>query len=221
MAELLEIIKRSTNNIYAPIRVTIDKVYDVVANDPDSHHDDKNVINIEGIDIKDIPRKIVRMNPKKSLFEDYYHFLYDPTLVYTDEKTNTKIYLGSAYNSACFYTLAKYNIKYIINVSFEISNYYPDEMTYFRIPIRDDNYESIKNYFKESHIMIKKFMENNDGNILVHCYMGASRSASIIINFISTETQKDITEVLEELTKKRPIVNLTEKLTRDLIDDRA
>jgi protein-tyrosine phosphatase len=115
--------------------------------------------------------------------------------------------------------LKKNNIKYIINVSCEISNYYPNELQYYRISIRDNNSESIKTYFQNSRKIIDNFLKLNDGNILVHCYMGASRSATIVADFISYKTKKDITEVLKTMTEKRPIINLTEKFTRDLIDD--
>lgn len=112
--------------------------------------------------------------------------------------------------------MKEYNIKYILNVSVEIRNYYEDTLKYHKIPIRDDNCQSIQPYLKESYNVIKQFMEENNGNILVHCYMGASRSATIVANFISTETGEDITQVIDKLTNKRPIVNPTEKFVADL-----
>jgi len=209
----LNIANRITNNIYAPIAVICDKLCDI------SYELKKKdyCIDLEAKQNKDVD--IVRLFPKKSVIENYFNFVLDPTLVYTDKTTQINLYLGSAYNSACYYTLKKYNIKYIINVSIEISNYYPGEIVYYNIPIKDNNNESINEYLTESHIKIKEFIENKNGNILVHCYMGASRSATVVTNFIAKETNKDITRILEELIEKRSIINLTEKLVDDLINN--
>ena len=72
---------------------------------------------------------------------------------------------------------------------------------------------------ENSHEKIKKFIDIGNGNILIHCFMGASRSASIVANFLAREFDKDITDVITELTEKRPIINLTERLTRDLLGE--
>lgn len=219
MAYIYSVLARSLNNIVAPIKVSCDKVYDFVTYDPDSQthqsgeQKDGPTINVDGSDIITKSRKINRMNPRKMVIEDYFHFFCGPTEMYP------RLFLGSAFNASCYYTLKENNIKYVINVSCEISNYYPNEMIYHRISIRDDNSESIKTYFKDSRKIIDSMLELNNGNILVHCYMGASRSATIVADFISYKTKKDITEVLETMTEKRPIINLTEKFTRDLIDD--
>jgi protein-tyrosine phosphatase len=108
------------------------------------------------------------------------------------------------------------NIKYIVNVSAEISNYYPDHFTYYQIPIRDNNAESIRPHFQESFEKIDSFLEKNDGNVFVHCFMGASRSATIVANYISRKTNDDITTILVNLKKQRPVVNLTNQFVSDL-----
>jgi hypothetical protein len=219
MAYIYSVLARSLNNITAPIKVSCDKVYDFVTYNSDAQtyqpgeQKDGLTINLDGSDIVTKSRKINRMNPKKLMIEDYFYFFCEPTEMYP------RLFLGSAYNASCYYTLKKNNIKYIINVSCEISNYYPNEIKYYRISIRDNNSESIKTYFQNSRKIIDNFLKLNDGNILVHCYMGASRSATIVADFISYKTKKDITEVLKTMTEKRPIINLTEKFTRDLIDD--
>ena len=214
---------RATNNVLAPIRVSIDKFGDVInynmTNDiatPQSKlKDGEKQTNVDGVDEIIEPRKIVRMNPRKSIFEDYFHFCKYPTEVYPN------LYLGSAYNAACYYTLSELGIKYVVNVSLEISNYYSNDMTYYRIPIRDDNSESMQKYFKESFDKIDGFLAEDKGKVLVHCYMGASRSATIIANFISTKTGTDIADVLDILVEKRPIVNITEKFAKDLIVEKS
>lgn len=224
---ITSLAKRSVNNITAPVRVFCDKLYDYVMSDIQTKNeiDEETKVNVDGPDIVQSPVKIARINVPKNIFEDYVYFCSNPTKVYSIKNNKHSdtvknvccIYLGSAYNAACYYTLKEYNIKYIINVTEEISNYYENNITYHRIPIRDDNCQSIKPYLQESYEIIKKFLAEEKGNILIHCYMGKSRSATVVANFISKETGNNVTEVLNNLMLIRPIVNPTEKFASDLI----
>lgn len=236
MAYLYSLALRVTNNALAPLKVAFDKSYDVLTyseitktvscdntnasndcNNCDNCNNGNNnnketIINVDGVDNQTTIKKMERLYPQTNFFTEYTHFFSGPTEVYTG------LYLGSAYNASCWYTLEKLNIKYIVNVTSEISNYYESAgIVYYRIPIRDDNNESIQSYLDESYNKINEFMSKNDGNILVHCYMGASRSATIVAKFISTKEEIDITEVIANLTEKRPIVNPTQQFIKDLI----
>ena len=43
------------------------------------------------------------------------------------------IYIGNACNAADYYTMKNLNITHIVNVSQEISNYFPEDFNYFKI----------------------------------------------------------------------------------------
>lgn len=214
MTQIYSLAERLVNNMTAPLKVILDKSVDAITYQQDTNIEKLETINPDGIDKPEF-KKMERYHPPTNMFFSYVHFLSDPT------KVHDKIYLGSAYNASCWYTLKKYNIKYVVNVTVEISNYYESSgITYYRIPIRDDNNESIQNYFNESYGKIEEFLNNNDGidgNILVHCYMGASRSATIVAGYIAKKENKDVSEVIEYLTKIRPIVNPTQQFVKDLV----
>lgn len=190
MSFIFSIFERTTNSIIAPFKVLKDKTYDMIYNDESE-------------------TKIQRMYSGDKICE-YITFFGDPTQVFP------KLYLGSAYNAASYQTLLNYNIKYIINVTSEISNYYSDYLLYYQIPIKDNNKDSITNYLDKSFDKIEEFLNRNDGNILIHCYMGASRSASIVSYYISKKTNIDILQVIEQLKKIRPNINLTHRFLDDL-----
>ena len=219
MAYLYSIALRVTNNVAAPLRVAYCKSREVLIPStniettkiPIDENKD-NVINVDGIDSQATTKKMGRLNPPTSFVTSYIHFFSGPTEVYGD------LYLGSAYNAACWYTLESLGIKYIINVTAEIDNYYEHcGITYFKIPIKDDNNESIKIYLEDSYDKIDEFLSKKDGKVLVHCYMGASRSASIVAYFTAKKTGADITEVIGNLIERRPVVNPTQQLVADLI----
>ncbi len=184
----------------------------------DTQNDEQNqvpnqvIINVDGLDSQNISKKMERLYPPTGFIASYVHFFSDPTEVHSG------LYLGSAYNAACWYTLENFGIKYIVNVTAEIDNFHEQYgITYYKIPIKDDNNESIKDYLKESYDKIDEFISKKDGNVLVHCYMGASRSATIVANYIANKTDTDVTDVISNLIERRPIVNPTQQLVADLI----
>lgn len=198
------LLGRITNAILAPIRVLKDKTADKINDVLNSLETNENT-NIEEITIS-------RMYPKNIICE-YVTFFSDPTLVHDN------LYLGSAYNAASYQTLIQYNIKYIINVTNEITNYYPDDFTYYRIPIKDNNVESMQEYFNTSYEKINEFNNNNNGNILIHCYMGASRSFTITAHYIAKITNNNISEITSRLKLLRPNINPTQRFITDLIEE--
>lgn len=157
-----------------------------------------------------------RLFPSVSLYEEYSFFFDKPTHIIDN------IYLGSAFNSASYYVLKELNIKTIVNVTKEISNYYPNDFDYIRYDIYDNNEQSIGKYLDDAYTFIKNKQTTSDGNILVHCYMGSSRSASVVIYYLTKTLKKDdgrfvtFDEALEYVKNKRGVVNPTFRFTKDL-----
>jgi hypothetical protein len=211
--DLLYILNRTLNNMSGTFMVAYDKTYDIISESKNIKNiNDDDIINVDGNDKRQIKKKMERLYPSNNFIKEYTHFLSDPTEVYKN------VYLGSAYNAACWDTIEKYNIKYVINVTSEISNYFEHKgIEYYKISIKDNNNESIYNHLQSSYEIINNYLELEHGNVLIHCYMGASRSATIATYFISQKTNEDITTVIDDIIKKRPIINPTQQFVRDLI----
>lgn len=127
-----------------------------------------------------------------------------------------KIYLGSAFNAATKSTLDVLNIKYIINVTDKIENYFPDFYEYETYIISDNNQQHIIPYLESSYKKIKEFQKKNKGNILIHCVMGASRSASIVCYYLMREYNFDPEKIYHAMKLKRECVNPTNIFYNDL-----
>jgi len=145
--------------------------------------------------------KVKRIYPKLSKLEQLQWFVGYPTYI------KDKIYLGSAFNAATKSTLETLNIKYIINVTDKIENYFPNSYEYETYLIEDNDQQHIIPYLEASYKKIKKFQEKNNGNILVHCVMGASRSASIVCYYLMREYNLDPKEIYNAMKLKRDCVN--------------
>jgi hypothetical protein len=180
---------------------------------------EKNIYDIDieiDIDIDnndpfvDLSNSNIRLFPMMSYIEQLLWFYGEPTYI----KNN--IYLGSSFNAANKTMLDKQNIKYIINITAEITNYYPNDITYVNYKMHDNNKESILNYLEDSYKKIKQFQENNNGNILIHCFMGASRSATLVAYYLMREYNLEPYHIYKLLKKRRKLVNPTKLLYNDL-----
>lgn len=115
-----------------------------------------------------------------------------------------KIIIGSAFDAANYYTLNSNGVKTVINCSKGLDNYFPDKFLYRRVPI-DDN--SIANFIPYIENIIK-WLEEDDDPIFIHCYMGASRSAIVVLLYLTYFKKMSYEDALEFLVQKRPVVNI-------------
>jgi hypothetical protein len=219
------------NNLTAGSRVAYDKTVDYlfyylnlygdrtdeeieIDSDINDHIDDyQDFLTVEKFKDEHGNKRIL---PEVTYTEAVTTFFNDPTHIIDN------IYLGSAFNAASYDTLKKHNIKVILNITKEISNYFPNEFIYERCNIYDNNKHSIQKFLQHIYSRIKYHQENTDGNILVHCYMGASRSASVVIYYLMNNTKFDdgtpytFEDSLNYMKNKRIIVNPSFRFTKDL-----
>jgi protein-tyrosine phosphatase len=127
------------------------------------------------------------------------------------------LFLGSSFNAYNKNEIDRKNINIILNITDEIDNFYEAEnnITYYKFPISDNNCDDISNILNESYNVIEHHLEIGD-RILVHCYMGASRSASVVIHYIMKKYGISYEQTLYLVKKGRPVVNLTEKFQNTL-----
>ena len=58
---------------------------------------------------------------------------------------------------------------------------------------------------------------NNGGNILVHCFMGSSRSATLVVLYLMKNHHMTFDDAYKFIKEKRNIVNLNTKFAQELI----
>ena len=126
------------------------------------------------------------------------NFLSEPTHIIDN------IYLGNAINACNKDLLESYNIKTIINVTQEIPNYYQEtDINYMQIPIRDNQDATLLPYFDNFY----NFIKNKNDNILIHCYMGVSRSTTIVLYYLMKKHNFNLDDAIMFVRSKRPIIN--------------
>ena len=127
------------------------------------------------------------------------------------------IFLGSAYNAASKIIMEVYDIRFVLNITAEITNYFEDDesLGYKKFPLYDNNRESIMHYLRNTYDGIKE-AQKLGGNILVHCFAGKSRSASIVAYYIMREKKIKPSIAFNMIKDKRPVINPTKKFVSDL-----
>ena len=131
---------------------------------------------------------------------------------------NKHLFLGNVLSASNYDILKANDIKIIINVTSEVPNYYPKDFSYVNIKIPDNGKAPIKPYLENTYNLIKK-EEAKSNNILVHCMVGGSRSASIIIYYLLRENPNlTYQKAVKLLRKNRPIVNPTIFLMNDVVE---
>lgn len=138
-------------------------------------------------------------------------FLSNPTHIIDN------IYLGSAYNAADFNWLRENNIGLIINMTNEISKYYPNDFEYSQFKISDDHTTHITDLVINGLDKINEYTKRENKNILVHCFMGSSRSATLVIYYLLKEKNMTIEEAIKFIKLKRYMVNPSKVFIDDLV----
>ena len=115
------------------------------------------------------------------------------------------IYLGNGHNAANLNTLNKFKINIIINVTNELDNYFDSLLIYYKLEVLDEKNAKISKYFNQFLNILKL---HRDKNILVHCFMGSSRSAVLILLYLIKEKNIPYDKALNFLKEKRDVVNI-------------
>ena len=116
-----------------------------------------------------------------------------------------KIYIGSYLNAKNFQELECNNIKYILNCASECKNLFEDKIKYLKLDIKDQNDFPIENYFDKGIQFIKDSLNNNDGNILIHCMEGKSRSTTLLMAYLIKCQNENTNSAYKVLKSKRPL----------------
>jgi len=121
------------------------------------------------------------------------------------------VYIGNSNSAQDWDWLKSQRITCIVNTAEEIPNYFSDQgLRYLNLSLKDnptpggeDLFQVLERTYRYIAGVIK-FDPNT--KILVHCHMGKSRSASIVIYYLMRSRGWGYDEALEFAKSKRPIV---------------
>ncbi|XP_047332575.1 dual specificity protein phosphatase 1-like [Impatiens glandulifera] len=111
--------------------------------------------------------------------------------------------LGAANNEPVLKTL---KITHILTVANSLPAAYPQEFAYKTIEVSDKEDVNILQYFEECFEFIEE-AKRAGGGVLVHCFVGRSRSATIVVAYLMKKHGMSASKALELVRSKRPVAS--------------
>ena len=119
---------------------------------------------------------------------------------------NNKIYFGSYHNvSKNISFFKKIGISHIINLTENQPNLFENEFIYHTFRIPDSPIFNFSYIFNNIINIILNITRNN-GIVYIHCAMGISRSATILIAFIGKLLKLDFLSAYKYVYERRPCI---------------
>lgn len=98
--------------------------------------------------------------------------------------------------------MLNYRVGHILNVTREIDNFFPGTFNYLNIRVYDDEKTDLLKHWDNTYKYITK-ARNAGSKVLVHCKMGVSRSASVVIAYAMKAYDWDFQRALKHVKEKR------------------
>lgn len=115
------------------------------------------------------------------------------------------LYIGSIGAALNKNFLLENQIGFILTVADNLNNSFPDLFTYKSIEILDTIDFNILNVLDQAFEFIDTAV-NSGNKVLVHCFAGKSRSATVVIAYLMKKHSMRLEAALEYLKAKRPVV---------------
>lgn len=116
------------------------------------------------------------------------------------------LYLGAERNASNHKELTtRTGIHRILNVAWEVGNYFPDDFSYMNVPVSDDGGEDLFATLDTCIDFIDDAGKKGE-RVLVHCVQGISRSASVVIAYLMRNHGWSLQAALKHVREARPII---------------
>ncbi|CAD5215074.1 unnamed protein product [Bursaphelenchus okinawaensis] len=112
------------------------------------------------------------------------------------------LYLGTEWNASNWDELHKNNVRYILNMTREVDNFFPSHFEYLKIFVSDEANTELLKHWNRTYEFIKK-AKTEKAAVLVHCKKGISRSSSTVIAYIMKEYGWNLSQALDYVKAKR------------------
>ncbi|KAK4372468.1 hypothetical protein RND71_007852 [Anisodus tanguticus] len=116
------------------------------------------------------------------------------------------LYLGSFGAANNKNALKSLNLTHILTIARDINPPYPNEFVYKVLAVHDRVDVNISHYFEECFDFIEE-AKRQGGGVLVHCFAGKSRSATIVIAYLMKKHGMSQSEAFQFVKSKRPVVS--------------
>lgn len=108
--------------------------------------------------------------------------------------------LGAAYNRP---VLDCYGVTHVLTVGSNIRPKFEDAFRYMIVPVKDTPSEDLGQHFNAAFEFIESAIAGG-GRVLIHCFMGRSRSSTVVCAYLMRKHSMRLSEALQTLRATRP-----------------
>ncbi|XP_015037210.2 protein phosphatase Slingshot isoform X2 [Drosophila pseudoobscura] len=192
---------------------------DAIRNKPTEKEETESVIKMKlkaimmSVDLDEVTSKYIRGRLEEILDMDlgeYKSFIDAEMLVILGQmdaptKIFEHVYLGSEWNASNLEELQKNGVRHILNVTREIDNFFPGTFEYFNVRVYDDEKTNLLKYWDDTYRYITR-AKAEGSKVLVHCKMGVSRSASVVIAYAMKAYKWEFQRALDHVKERRSCI---------------
>uniref|UniRef100_W8B093 protein-serine/threonine phosphatase n=2 Tax=Ceratitis capitata TaxID=7213 RepID=W8B093_CERCA len=189
---------------------------DAIRNKPTAKEETESVIKMKlkeimmSVDLDEVTSKYIRGRLEELLDMDLGEFksFIDAEMLtilgQMDAPTEIfdHVYLGSEWNASNLEELQKNGIRHILNVTREIDNFFPGVFDYFNVRVCDDEKTNLLKHWDNTFRYITR-AKSEGSKVLVHCKMGVSRSASVVIAYAMKAYNWEFKQALQHVKGRR------------------
>ncbi|KAG8658728.1 dual specificity protein phosphatase 1 isoform X2 [Manihot esculenta] len=95
------------------------------------------------------------------------------------------------------------NITHILTVANSLAPAHRDDFIYKVIGVADKEDTNLRQYFDECFSFIDQ-AKRQGGGVLVHCFVGRSRSVTIVVSYLMRKHGMSLSQALDHVKKRRP-----------------
>ncbi|XP_034883549.1 protein phosphatase Slingshot homolog 2 isoform X1 [Mirounga leonina] len=125
------------------------------------------------------------------------------------------VFLGKEWNASNLEDLQNRGVRYILNVTREIDNFFPGVFEYHNIRVYDEEATDLLAYWNDTYKFISK-AKKHGSKCLVHCKMGVSRSASTVIAYAMKEYGWNLDRAYDYVKERRTVTKPNPSFMRQL-----
>uniref|UniRef100_A0A8C9V6U5 Dual specificity protein phosphatase n=1 Tax=Scleropages formosus TaxID=113540 RepID=A0A8C9V6U5_SCLFO len=121
------------------------------------------------------------------------------------------LYIGNVAIAQNRAALQELGITHILNAahskqgSLGDQQFYGSSFVYYGVPAEDSSHFDLSTYFRPAARFIDKALKKREGKVLVHCIMGMSRSATLVLAYLMLYHRLALTDAIEKVIQKRAI----------------
>ncbi|XP_055852854.1 protein phosphatase Slingshot [Episyrphus balteatus] len=192
---------------------------DAIRNKPREKDETQRVIKMKlkeimmSVDLDEVTSKYIRGRLEDQLDMDlgeYKSFIDEEMLIILgqmDAPTEIfeHVYLGSEWNASNLEELQRNGVRHILNVTREIDNFFPGMFDYFNVRVYDDEKTNLLKHWDNTFKYITR-AKAEGSKVLVHCKMGVSRSASVVIAYAMKAYNWEFHHALQHVKERRSCI---------------